>query len=145
MQVTFVVEGTPRGKQRPRFSMKGGIIKTYTPKQTVDYEKSVRESYKNEAKGVKLNGNITARIVGCFPIPKSWSARKREQYSHEFTPYPHKVDCDNLAKIILDSLNGVAFDDDAQVTDLRVIKKYNVYPRVEVTLTSDDEIDNLDK
>ena len=37
-----------------------------------------------------------------------------------------KPDADNIAKIVLDSLNSmvVVFEDDAQVYDLRVIKTY---------------------
>ena len=34
-----------------------------------------------------------------------------------------KPDCDNLAKSILDSLNGLAYHDDKQVVEL-VVKKY---------------------
>ncbi|XZN30187.1 RusA family crossover junction endodeoxyribonuclease [Clostridium perfringens] len=35
-----------------------------------------------------------------------------------------KPDVDNIAKIILDSLNGVAYKDDSQIVDLRIIKSY---------------------
>ncbi|WP_332834903.1 RusA family crossover junction endodeoxyribonuclease [Clostridium perfringens] len=35
-----------------------------------------------------------------------------------------KPDVDNIAKIILDSLNGVAYKDDSQIVDIRIIKKY---------------------
>lgn len=44
-----------------------------------------------------------------------------------------KPDCDNIAKAVLDALNGVAFDDDSQVVTL-VVRKY---PRVRIS--SDDE------
>jgi Holliday junction resolvase RusA-like endonuclease len=49
--------------------------------------------------------------------------------------YNHKPDLDNLAKIILDSLNGIAFDDDRQVVRLEVSKFYSDRPRAEVWLT----------
>ena len=45
-----------------------------------------------------------------------------------------KIDCDNLAKIILDSLNGIAYEDDKQVVRLYVEKIYGEHPRVEVEL-----------
>lgn len=35
-----------------------------------------------------------------------------------------KPDCDNVSKIILDALNGVAFKDDSQVVGLWVEKWY---------------------
>lgn len=39
--------------------------------------------------------------------------------------YPcKKPDLDNIAKIILDSLNGIAYKDDSQVVELNISKKY---------------------
>jgi Holliday junction resolvase RusA-like endonuclease len=46
-----------------------------------------------------------------------------------------KPDCDNMAKIVLDALNGIAFDDDSQITDLIVHKQYGESPNVEIELT----------
>lgn len=45
-----------------------------------------------------------------------------------------KIDCDNLAKIILDSLNKIAYDDDSGISKLVVDKIYGEMPRVEITL-----------
>jgi Holliday junction resolvase RusA-like endonuclease len=46
-----------------------------------------------------------------------------------------KPDSDNIAKLVLDALNGVAWDDDAAVVDLRVKKRHapepGTYVRVE--------------
>ena len=48
--------------------------------------------------------------------------------------YTKKIDADNLAKSILDALNGLAYDDDAQVCMLVVKKLYAEVERVEVIL-----------
>lgn len=45
-----------------------------------------------------------------------------------------KIDSDNLAKSILDALNGLAYDDDSQVCLLVVQKLYGEKARVEVVL-----------
>jgi Holliday junction resolvase RusA-like endonuclease len=45
-----------------------------------------------------------------------------------------KPDADNIAKIILDALNEVAWDDDAQVVQLSVCKRYDTDPCVIVTI-----------
>ena len=47
-----------------------------------------------------------------------------------------KVDCDNLAKIIADSLNSVAYKDDTQIVDMYIHKWYDEQPRVEVEITN---------
>lgn len=43
-----------------------------------------------------------------------------------------KPDIDNIAKAVLDGLNGHAFADDKQVAALTVRKLYDSTPRVEV-------------
>lgn len=48
--------------------------------------------------------------------------------------YTKKSDIDNIVKIILDSLNGVAYKDDAQVTELTVYKEYGVENKIKIEL-----------
>lgn len=45
-----------------------------------------------------------------------------------------KPDFDNIGKICCDALNGIAFHDDAQIVDGRVIKLYAEQPRIEVEI-----------
>lgn len=49
-------------------------------------------------------------------------------------PYLHKPDCDNIIKIILDALNGIAFKDDNQVSELQIEKRYGQEDKVEVEI-----------
>jgi Holliday junction resolvase RusA-like endonuclease len=82
----------------------------------------------------RLEGQIKAHIQAFFFIPKSTSNKKREKMlSGEIRP-TKKPDTDNLAKIILDSLNKMAYDDDSQIVTLTVQKFYSDEPRVEVEL-----------
>jgi len=46
-----------------------------------------------------------------------------------------KPDTDNIAKIILDSLNGIAYKDDKQVIRLSVEKRYAEEPSVSVWIS----------
>jgi len=62
-------------------------------------------------------------IKAQFEIPKSWTKKKKAQAA-ALEINPGKPDIDNVAKIALDALNGVAFEDDKQVYDLKVIKRY---------------------
>ena len=43
----------------------------------------------------------------------------------------------NLAKAILDALNGYAYDDDSRISRLVVTKTYSDNPRVEVMLEAE--------
>lgn len=131
--VTFTIIGKPCGKGRPRFSTAGGYARSYTPAKTVEYENLVRMAWVQSG-GEKLQGVISATINCYFPIPKSVSMKKRVAMDGEF--YTKKPDCDNIAKVILDALNGIAYDDDSQVALLNVYKLYDASETmVKVTLS----------
>lgn len=129
--VTFEIVGVAKGKGRPRFRSTGRFVQTYTDKDTATWENYVRMCYINSG-GEKLNGNLSVLIHSVFPIPKSVSKKKRASMIN--APYPHKPDCDNLAKSILDALNGIAYDDDMQVTILIVKKAYGEDAKTVVTI-----------
>ncbi len=129
MNVCFDVPGKPQGKGRPRFTRSGH---TYTPDHTAEYEERVKLAYK-QAGGGKLSGFVSADILAVFTVPKSYTkAQRAAALNASFAP--KKPDCDNIAKIILDALNGLAYDDDAQVVKLRVEKRYGETERVLVVL-----------
>ena len=70
--------------------------------------------------GVSLKMNITAY----FAVPKSTSKKKRAQMLKGSIRPTKKPDADNIAKVIADSLNGLAYHDDAQLVDVVVCKFY---------------------
>lgn len=137
MTFTFEIVGEPQGKGRPRFSTRGGFVKTYTPEKTASYENFVKVCYLNKYKGQKLDGEIIAEIIAYFSIPKSFSKKKRVQAIEGKIMPTKKPDTDNIAKTILDSLNGIAFEDDKQVVALLVKKLYGEEAKVVVTLKNE--------
>jgi Holliday junction resolvase RusA-like endonuclease len=134
MTVDIEIPGPPQGKGRPR-RFKYGM---YTPKKTVEYEKQVRQCF-IEQQGKKLTGPIVAIIIAVYKIPESWSKEKRRQALRREIFPAVKPDTDNIAKVILDSLNGLAYDDDKQVTYLVIKKQYDVLPSVQVELEGQED------
>lgn len=132
MTFKFVINGKPRPKGRPRFTYSG---RPYTPKETVEYERAVRKAYQ-ECGGGMFEGALSATVWCYFEIPKSYTKKRAEacRYNLERPMSKNYGDCDNLAKSVLDSLNGIAFGDDGQVVDLRVSKLWGKPARVEVIL-----------
>lgn len=130
MSVTFNVWGKVRGKGRPRFT-RGGHA--YTPKGTRDYERAIREAYENAHRKPRepFSGPIAVSIMTYRQLPKS---TPKSVYSE---PDTHKPDIDNVAKIVLDALNGVAWEDDAQVVSLTISKLKRTWSpeRLSVTIT----------
>lgn len=66
----------------------------------------------------------------CRALPKSRPKKVESE------PDTIKPDCDNVGKIVLDALNGVAYDDDGQVTCLLVVKhdRTRTDERIEVSI-----------
>jgi Holliday junction resolvase RusA-like endonuclease len=119
--VRFTIPGAPRAKGRPRFSRPSG--RTYTDDVTAVYENLVRLAAQTEfpepfASAVSIN--LRFRLV-----PAASSSRKqRERMLAGLLDPVKRPDLDNLAKTVLDGLNGVAFIDDAQVVRLFAEKIY---------------------
>lgn len=123
--VHIVLGGQPVGKARPRFTRQG---RAYTPAKTKDYEHRLREIAKLEMQQLKAEPTempCRVRILAQFEIPKSWPKYKqRDALTGEGNWRPGKPDIDNIAKAVLDALNGVAFKDDALVYKIEVEKRY---------------------
>lgn len=136
---TFIISipGEPKGKGRPRYTKSGHA---YTPQDTAVYEQLVRLTFKGKYpqampfdKDVPLKVDISA----WFKIPRSVSKVKRELMKQGYIKPTKKSDADNIAKIILDSLNNIAYYDDAQVVELTIKKGYARYdePCVDVMIS----------
>lgn len=140
----FVVYGEPKGKMRPKFTTINGRARAITPQQTVNYENLVKMEYHAQVGDYFFPPDtpIYVLIDAFQPIPKSTSKKRQLQMHQGLLRPTKKPDFDNLGKIICDSLNKIAYNDDAAIIDGRVRKFYGENPRVEVFLSA-EEIDPL--
>lgn len=134
----FVMYGEPRGKERPRVA--NGHA--YTPQKTREYEEALRLAWLQERHGFYLN-NVQMKITAYYSIPKSTKKADREKMRNGEIRPTRKPDCDNILKIVSDSLQGLAYHDDKQVNAMMIEKLYSEEPMVEVWLT-DEGLDKID-
>lgn len=121
----FIVEGDPQGKARPRFSQKSGTV--YTPTKTVRYERLIRKAFLDAGgNAIPSDCYVGITVDAYFQIPKSYTKGKRLACQHNINRPAKKPDIDNILKIVLDGLNGVAYADDKQVIEVRCRKFYSV-------------------
>jgi Holliday junction resolvase RusA-like endonuclease len=59
-----------------------------------------------------------------LPIPQSYSKKRKEACLSGQEKPIKKPDIDNLAKSILDGINGVIWKDDSQIVSLHITKVY---------------------
>ncbi len=135
MEIKFRVPGPPKGKQRPRICRINGRSVTYTPKQTIEYEKLVKASY-NAVSKVKFQKDepLEISILALFSIPQHANKKlKKSMLVGDILP-TKKPDSDNIVKIILDALNGVAYQDDSQICKVYFAKIYAKTPEIRVLI-----------
>lgn len=96
----FVANVRPEPKRRPRF----GNGRTYTDERTVAYESHVA-LIARKAMGRRQPSNRPVKVT-----------------IHTHQTDARTCDIDNAAKAVLDALNGIAFEDDRQVSDLHIVR-----------------------
>ena len=109
--VGFTVLGEPRSKQRARVTARG----TYTPTETREAEQRVREA---------------------------WAETQAEPFAYQvvltidfYNGNKRRRDLDNMAKLVLDALNKVAYADDFQVVGLNLRKIFTTQERARTEIS----------
>lgn len=134
--ISFTIPGRVRGKGRPRataMSVKGKTyVRTYTDAKTVSAEGLVRHFASQAMYGLKpFEGAIHLDVVIFQHTPKSWS-KKRTAGAKWITGKP---DCDNVLKLLADSMNRLVYLDDAQIAKVSVSREYANYMPEQVQVT----------
>lgn len=118
---------TPRNK--PQF------IHFYEPSDSEDYKRMVAKCAMVAMRGRGLlRGSLIITITAHMPIMPSWNQKKKESaYDGSMLPTT-KPDWDNFGKIASDALNGVVYEDDSQIVEGTVRKRYSGQPRLEIEI-----------
>ena len=128
-RIVFTVPGQPFGKQRPRVA--GRIA--YTPRETKAHEQEVIGAYFAQTDRRKFV-RPEIRIKAYYGVPVSASKkRKAAMLAGQIRPQV-KPDLDNVAKLVMDALDEIAYEDDKDVVYLSVEKFYSDDPRLEVEI-----------
>ncbi len=123
MKSTFVYVGKVRGQGRPRFAQGHA----YQTKADTTFKAHIADEYRKQGGLFYGAMPLSVTIDIQRTLPKSLWDRAKALFD------TGKPDCDNIAKAVLDALNGVAFDDDSQVVTLIVRK----FPRVRMPNDND--------
>lgn len=108
----FEYYGPVMGQARPRFTRAGRV---YDPLAMKRHKAEIAAAYLEQV-GVKFGGALEVSVHAYKPLPKRTPKRVTRK------AWTSKPDADNIAKAVLDALNGVAWADDAQVVRLEVHK-----------------------
>lgn len=137
--ITFIINGEPFGKKRPRAVSRGGFARVHNDPENERYELKVINAFQSKyGKSVETyfgkDDYLEAEIVSYYSIPKSFSKSKREKalgLVNLIRP-TKKPDLDNIAKSVLDALNNIVYTDDSQIVKLVISKWYAETPYTSV-------------
>lgn len=133
MAYTLTILGDPKGKGRPRFN--GRVV--YTPPETKVAECEIQTQFWLQnplATTIPRDKAVSVRILAFVKIPKSMPKRDRMRAeTNELAP-TKKPDADNILKLVMDALNGVAYEDDAQVVEVSCEKRYGLAPMTHIAI-----------
>lgn len=133
----FTYDGPAVGKGRPRVTTAGGFARAYTPDKTRKFEMSLatfaQVAVRDQGpmaveEAVRLDVMVTRAPL------KSWSKKKAAAMLG--TRVTGKPDIDNIAKAIGDALNGVAYLDDGQITELAIRRIWGARDAIAVRVTA---------
>lgn len=119
--MTYV--GEVRGQGRPRLARSGHA---YKDAESRAYEQRLAQCWVEQS-GASFDGPVKVNISVWRHLPRSKPKGVTEE------PDTLKPDADNIAKAVLDALNGVAWRDDSQVVAMSVRK----FPRRRVPTDTD--------
>jgi len=144
--------GVPIAKGRPRAMARivkmGGVaramVQLVTPPETRKAEAAL-QTLARSYMGAQLGGRNAARepfagpvrmmIVAIYEPPASWTKRLHAAMAAGVVYHTSKPDADNIAKLVGDALNEIAYQDDSQVAELIVRKRYGRPARTDITIT----------
>lgn len=130
--VAFTIPGRVSGKGRPKFARRGNFVTAYTPEKTRSMEALVRDFGAQAMHGTALmTGPLRLDIRAFLHHPESWS-KKRKAATKFVTGKP---DADNICKLLGDSLNGIVWKDDAQISILLFVRQYTTDGPEQVKIT----------
>lgn len=145
MEIKFKVLGAIKSKQRPFITSVNGKPRGITPYDTLCYENLVREQFWEQCGEFSFKDKpISIKATAYFTPPKNVQ-EQMEYMKSKGNEVENKVICigtkdfDNIYKIICDSLNKIAYNDDKQIwNDMGFQKFYTLeQERLEITLTDE--------
>lgn len=126
MNIVFRVPASPVAQPRHRAAVVNGMAMTYEAPKSAPihaFKATCRVAYAHHVDSGPFAGPLELKLWFVFPRPAS---RTRKRNQHQRLWHASRPDCDNLAKAVLDALNGLAWVDDSQVARLNVEKVYGL-------------------
>lgn len=138
MSTTITINEVPVAASRPRVTR----FATFYPPKHTEYSNKVK-AYLQTLGLTMFTNPISVNITFYIPFP-SYSSKTEQSESDGMYGFG-KPDIDNLEKMVLDCMNGIAYDDDSLIAKKTTTKQFSKKPRTIVTIKEIPYGTNADK
>lgn len=126
----FEISGNPIPQKQTKFCMRGSFPHSYDPSS--QEKEFIQWQVRPYAPSEPLKGAIEMHITFFMPISKSTSKCQRIQMQNGVILPKKRPDVDNLGYLVTNALKEIVYQDDSQITDLILRKRYSENPRTVV-------------
>ena len=124
--ISLDLVGTPIACSRPRFNFATRTV--YEQPEQKKLKEGAKWQLRSQYREKPLTCALSIDLTFYLPIPKSTTKPRMRQMVNGLLHPIVKPDIDNLQKFVLDVLNGLVFDDDRKVVEIRARKLYSSKP-----------------
>lgn len=98
----------------------------YNDEKYTKYRDLIQSQVMSNTDKILIDGPVILDLNFSFPVPKQLSGVRRQyQKTANWVPHIVRPDIDNLAKLVIDSLEGMIYRNDTQINTLIVRKEYH--------------------
>lgn len=115
-ELSFCLLITPTAQQRPRHARFGAHDVTYKSESQKANERTLEAMLLPHRPKTPLKGPLELYFCATFPVPRSWTKKRREAALRGKIWHTSRPDTDNLCKQLKDAMTRLGFwQDDRQV------------------------------
>jgi Holliday junction resolvase RusA-like endonuclease len=129
----FEIQGTPIPQKQTKFFRRANFVGTYDP--CSKQKEQIQWQSKPFAPTQPLCCPVKLDLTFYFPVPKSTSSVRRRQMLNHVIHHIVRPDADNCAYLITNALKKIFYQDDSQIIDLHIHKRYGEFPKTVVVIT----------
>jgi Holliday junction resolvase RusA-like endonuclease len=134
----FEIDTIPKPQKQTKFSYKGA----YDPSK--EYKNSIQWQMKPYAPKNPILGPVRVHLTFLLPIPIGTSKIKKRQMINGICVPWKRPDLDNLAYTVTNAMQNVIYEDDSQIIDLVLSKRYAEMPKIIIKVLEMDLAKNYE-
>lgn len=127
MKINIHLDIVPHPQKQTQLKIRHGKRYFFDPSK--EESNNIKLLVRSKYQGIPTQEAVSLRIGFQLPIP-AYLAKKTPSF------HVKKPDVDNLAYLVTNALKGILYEDDSQVYELTLSKRYSKTPGIDIEMSS---------